>query len=707
MTSGRQILLVAFLVAMWFASATQAPGQTYGGRELVKAELIADTSAIVPGKPFTVGLLLHMVPGWHTYWKYPGDAGIPTEMKWKLPPGWKVSEIEWPIPLRIDEPGDIQIYGYHTEVLLMQQITPSASVSGPKAKLTADATWLVCEKICIPGHATASLDLPVAGQATIANEEMFARYRRALPQNWPGANVASFQWKRNGSDLSLAINSAALANYPFVEFYPSPTGKTVVGHPKIESIDQGKVIIRVPLESEERQLFSLPGIIVFGQAAEAAERSAWQLPEEIPAKITSSTSISALKFLLFGFIGGFILNLMPCVLPVISLKIFGFIRHAGDSRSKILRSGLAFVAGIFVWFIGLALILIGLKSAGHEITWALQFTNPNFVLAMSAVVLILALNLFGVFEISLPQGANQGLLNWTDRDDDVGAFFQGVFATLLATPCTAPYLGTALGFAFAQSNTMIFLMFLAIAVGMGAPYLLLAAHPAWLRFLPKPGPWMVRVKEFMGFMLLATLLFLLYVLGVQRGAEAVVWASAFLLALGIACWMKGSFLTPRASRFGRMIVIVSIVGVIVGSGWYFVGQKFRLTKTSSQLSISGDWSAFTPNRLKAELDQGRPVFIDFTAAWCITCKFNEATVLESNAVRDAFKLHNIVKLKADWTNADPAITKLLKQFGRPGVPLYVLYPRGKFEEPIVFPELLTKNILLEKIETMGGNVSVK
>jgi thiol:disulfide interchange protein/DsbC/DsbD-like thiol-disulfide interchange protein len=706
-TSRRLILPVVLLAAIWFACVVQAPGQTYGGRELVKAELIADTTAIVPGKPFTVGLLMRIVPGWHTYWKYPGDAGLPTELKWKLPPGWKVSEIEWPIPLKLDEPGDIQIYGYHSEVLLMQQITPPPSASGPTVRLTADANWLVCEKICIPGHASLNLELPVAGQATAANEEIFARYRRALPQSWPGANVAAFHWERIGSDLRLTINSTALGTYPFVEFYPRPEGTVVVGHPKTESIDKGKVIIRVPLGSEDRQLSWLPGTVVFGQGAEAANRNAWELPAEIPARSNSPPSTDALRFLLFGLIGGFILNLMPCVLPVISLKIFGFIRHAGDSRRKILRSGLAFVAGIFAWFIGLALLLMALKSAGREITWAFQFTNPYFVLAMSAVVFVFALNLFGVFEISLPQGANQGVLSWTDRDDDAGAFFQGVFATVLATPCTAPYLGTALGFAFAQSNTMIFLMFLAIAVGMGAPYLLLAAQPAWLRFLPKPGPWMVKIKEFMGFLLLATLLFLLSVLGAQRGVEAVIWTSAFLLVLGIACWMKGSFIVPTASLVRRSIVLVLMLALVIVGSIYFIGDKFRAAQTSSHLPISGDWNAFTPDRLKTELDQGHAVFIDFTAAWCITCKFNEATVLETGAVRDAFRMHDIVKLKADWTNADPEITKLLKQFGRPGVPLYVLYPKGKFVDPIVFPELLIKSILLEKIQTMGGNVSAK
>jgi thiol:disulfide interchange protein DsbD len=390
---------------------------------------------------------------------------------------------------------------------------------------------------------------------------------------------------------------------------------------------------------------------------------------------------------------------------VISLKIFGFVQHAGESRQRIFRSGLAFVAGIFTWFIGLALLLIALRSAGREITWAFQFTNPYFVLAMSAVVLVFALNLFGVFEISLPQSANRGLLAWTSREGDAGSFFQGVFATVLATPCTAPFLGTALGFSFTQPGWTIFVMFLAIAAGMGFPYLLLSAQPAWLRLLPKPGAWMERVKQLMGFFLLATLLFLLWVIGAERGVDAIIWTSCFLLALSLACWMKGSFLVPTASGTTRFVVLVLVLLIVIGSGWYF-GTKFQAaTLPSGATPLAGDWQPFTPERLQTELDQGHTVFVDFTAAWCLTCKFNEATVLESSAVREAFQRRGIVKFKADWTNADPAITKILKQFGRPGVPLYVLYPAGK--SPIVFPELLTQGIILEKLETITPAVAAE
>jgi thiol:disulfide interchange protein/DsbC/DsbD-like thiol-disulfide interchange protein len=689
-----------------FTLGPQAESQVYEGKQLVKAELLADRNAVVPGKPFTAGLLLRMTPRWHTYWKFSGDAGLPTELNWKLPPGWKVSEIQWPIPLKTTDPGDIQTYGYENEVLLIQEITPPPKIDNPSVKLFADASWLVCEKICIPGNATLQLELPISATSQPANTELFARYRRLLPQNWPGANVATANWSRAGSDLRLKIASETLANYPAVDFYPLPEQGIVVGHPKIESRNNREVVVRIPIESSGKNLSSIGGVVVFSQQANGVDRAAWEIQ---PARTISGAAPARARgiftFLLFGFLGGVILNLMPCVLPVISLKIFGFIQHAGQSRQKITRSGIAFAAGIFIWFISLALLLVGLKAAGRDITWGgFQFTNPYFVLGLSVVVLVFALNLFGVFEITLPQSITRRLLSTTERKDNLGSFFQGVFATVLATPCTAPFLGTALGFAFSQPALIILSMFVAIAAGMSAPYLVLCAYPAWLRFLPKPGPWMVHVKQFMGFLLFATLLFLLYVLGAQRGLEGAIWVSCFLLVIGVACWMKGAFIVPCATVLKKAVVLMLMFMLVIGSGIYFIGGKFRSTNLASADSrLRGDWQAFTPERLQTELEQGRAVFVDFTAAWCLTCKFNEANVLENGAVREAFQHHGIVKLKADWTNGDPAVTKLLQKFGRPGVPLYVLYP-GKNEEPIVFPELLTKSMVLEKLETVSRTV---
>lgn len=679
------------LLSILLLSISSAGAQMYQGRELVKAELLADTSAVVPGKPFTVGLLLRMQPHWHTYWKFSGDAGLPSEIKWDLPPGWKVSELQWPIPKKLFDPGDIQTYGYEDEVMLMQEITPPDSLGEGSIKLNAQANWLVCERLCVPGSANLSLNLPRSTSSSPANADLFARWRQTLPQKTPADLAVKTTLSPNG--LSIALQSSAIPKGASADFYPLPDEKTVLGHPKSEWRGE-ELVVTVPVETNPPD--ELRGLLAFGDG-----RGFYIGPAPAPAaspRAEPAVARGLWTFMLFGFIGGLILNLMPCVLPVISLKIFGFIKHAGQDRQAIVRNGVAFVLGIFAWFVGLALLLIALKSAGHQITWAAQFTNPYFVLILGVIVLVFALDLFGVFEIMLPQSLMHGMLHSATHEGEAGSFFQGVFATALATPCTAPFLGTALGFAFTQSPLIILSIFLAIAAGMSAPYLALSIHPAWIRFLPKPGNWMEHVKQFMGFLLLATLLFLLYVLGAQRGSEGLIWALCFLLVIALACWMKGRFITPLATRLTKAIVFVLMLALVAGSAFYFIGDKFRNAKIDI-VQASGDWQIFTPERLRTELDQDHAVFIDFTAAWCLTCKFNEKTVLESAQVREAFERHAVTKMKADWTNGDPVITKILQQFGRPGVPLYVLYP-GKSGEPFVFPELLTKNLVLEKLKTI-------
>src|SRR5262249_30758178 len=324
----------------WFvlALASQSLAQVYQGKELVKAELLADTSAIVPGKPFTIGLLLRMAPRWHTYWAFSGDAGLPTELKWKLPSGWNVGEIQWPIPLKTIDPGDIETYGYENEVLLMQEITPPQKLDNSPVKLPAEANWLVCEKICIPGSATLQLELPISTTSQSANSEVFARYRRLLPQNWPESSVAKANWSRVGRDLRLKITSETLANYRTQDFFPLPGQGIIVGHPTIESRNRNEVIFRIPIESSEKNLSSIPGLIVFSQQPNGEDRAAWRIgsPPTVSAAASTTPARSVFTFLLFGFLGGIILNLMPCVLPVISLKIFGFIQQAGQSRRKVL-----------------------------------------------------------------------------------------------------------------------------------------------------------------------------------------------------------------------------------------------------------------------------------------------------------------------------------------------------------------------------------
>lgn len=678
--------MVRWLLIFLTAVAVQA--QVYEGKTLVSASLVADTSAVVPGKPFEAGLLLEMAPHWHTYWEYAGDAGIPTTIAWTLPEGFASGPIQWPLPERIKEPGDIEVYAYGNKVLLLTTIVPPAQFAAESVTLKASAKWLVCAEICIPGSADVELTLPVAAQATPANEALFAQFRRQLPSAEPPPYQLA--WQREGKTLTLSVSG--LGDARSVDLFPLPAENQQIDHPKDGAVSDGKATVTMEVEGDLR------GVLIVDTSQ---GRKGWFVSSAAQSKIENRKSLIALwTALLYGFLGGLILNLMPCVLPVISLKIFGFIRQAGDDPRKILRHGLAFVAGIFVWFLGLGLLIVGLKAAGNEVTWAFQFQNPWFNLAISAIVFVFALNLFGVFEIVLPGRASNALAEASGGEGYAGSFGQGIFATLLATPCTAPFLGSALGFAFSQPAPVILAMFGSIALGMSAPYFLLSAQPGWMKILPKPGAWMERVKQFMGFPLIATLIWLLYILGNQKGFDAVIWALGFLLCLAIACWIYGAFCGPLSSPAARFVSLVIIVLLVAFGSWFFLAERFasaRGAAASAPESGGLSWQPFSQKALDGLLAEGKPVFVDFTADWCISCKFNERTAIDTPAVRAAFAKSGIVPMKADWTNANPEITAALKKFGRVGVPFYVLYPAGRADQPIILPEILTQQIVLDAL----------
>lgn len=423
--------------------------------------------------------------------------------------------------------------------------------------------------------------------------------------------------------------------------------------------------------------------------------SLWPQKETASHDQSSTSWVALLLALGSGLLGGLILNLMPCVLPVISLKIFGFISQAGESREKILRHGLAFTAGIYSWFLTLGLLILFLKSSGKQVTWAFQFQNPAFLLAISVIIFLFALNLFGIFEMTLSHQASSSLDKLAAHEGYRGSFFQGLFATLLATPCTAPFLGSALGFAFAQRGSIIMLMFFSIATGMAFPYLILSAKPGWMTFLPRPGAWMERVKQFMGFPLVATNIWLLYVLAQQRGLEAAIMTVTLLLILSLSAWIYGAFVTSNKSF---LAVIITLLIAAVGF-WFCVPKILALPKTTVALenSPSDDniaWIPYSETKLQELRTEGKAVFIDFSAAWCLTCQFNERTAINTAPVRALLKKEKIIPMKADWTNANPEITKALASFGRVGVPFYVFYPAGKDSKPITLSELLTTDQLL-------------
>jgi DsbC/DsbD-like thiol-disulfide interchange protein/cytochrome c biogenesis protein CcdA len=484
-------------------------GQMYQGTELVKASLLADVNGIVPGQPVTIGLELQTAPGWHTYWEYAGDAGVPTRADWKLPAGFTAGPIQWPIPARDQEPGDIVDYIYPGDVLLPVEIqTPADLKPGQTVTINAHASWLVCKDLCVPGKADVSITLPVVAANQPANADLFTETRAELPLKGRAPFAAA--WSRQGQALVLKL--VGLDPQATFDFFPLP-GDVQIGHPQVTPAS-----VSIPLVDPKATPDAIDGVVVL--KGKDGTSQIWQLPSSKPSAsiapagsgVASGGQSSLFYWLGLGFVGGLILNVMPCVLPVIALKIFGFIKQAGESPRRILALGFTFVAGIFAWFLLLAGLLVSFKLAGHQLNWAFQFQRPAFVAVMVVVLLLFALNLLGVFEIVLPQRIQAKVFDAAGGEGYAGTFWHGVFATLMATPCTAPFLGSALGFALAAPAPTVFAMFGSIAAGMSAPYAVLAVKPGWLRFLPKPGIWMVRVKQGLGVLMIGTVAWLGWVL---------------------------------------------------------------------------------------------------------------------------------------------------------------------------------------------------
>ena len=667
-----------------------------GTGEGVKAWIATDvTVPIQAGKPFTATVVLDLQPGFHTYWQYPGDSGLAPKVTWYLPEGWKAGPIEFAIPHQFSESGDMIVYGYEKQQLLRATITPPKDLPKDKIfKLKASLSWLACKELCVPGSADVALQVPGPTWATDLDWAS-----TSVPKGyWPLSGKPPFPVSISGKNGTKLVSFTGQVGAIY-EFYPDPAEGTTVGHVTRISSQGAKgpaVVFSIPWEGPA----PFRGLLVEQNGGQ--RKGWWMLNNDF--QVTDGNADKASLFVLLaalfsGFLGGLILNLMPCVLPVISLKIFSFIAQAGESPRRIFRHGLAFAAGIFIWFLGLGLLIIALKAGGSQVTWgAFQFQNPLFVVGLSVLVFLFALNLFGLFEITLPGSATTSLDHTARREGYGGSFFQGLFATLLATPCTAPFLGSALGFAFGQSSFVILAMFASVALGMSLPYLLLSAQPGWRKWIPKPGVWMERLKQFMGFPLLATNLWLLWVLQNQRGNEAALSLLALFLILGFCAWLFG-ILSVGGSR--ARVVYLSLIVLLALAAIAFTAQRIRVTQAAT-LKTSGAvvgiaWVPYTPEALTALRAEGKPVFLDFTASWCLTCQFNERAAINVPAVRQLIKEKGIIAMKGDWTNADPAITAALKSFDRVGVPLVVFYPAGKGSEPMVLPELLTEKILIDTL----------
>ena len=667
-----------------FFGAQLGLAQIQDGRELVHATLLTDTATVQAGQEFHIGVLYKIEPDWHIYWKYAGDSGIPTQIDWTLPPGFQAGPLQWPLPMRDKEPGDLEVFAYSSEVLLYTEVTAPATLPAGPIPIKADSKWLVCKSSCVPGEANLSLELN-SGQA-VADPALFQRYVAQVPRSLSANYGVGIS--RQGQQVTVAFSG--VGSSASLDFYPEPPSEVVLGHGK----QSGKAVT-FSIDSEGKPLDQLGGVVVirdgskaeaFQVAAQALTKSGAMAAGDQPQTLDLAALLQAVGFALLG---GLILNVMPCVLPVISLKIFGFVSEAGGQPDKAFRLALAFAAGILACFGLLAVGVVALRSAGANVGWGFQFQDERFVLIITCIVFAFALNLLGVYEITVSAGATGGLARLATGQGYASAFFQGVFATILATPCTAPFLGTASAFAFAQPPLITFLIFFSVGVGMAAPYLLLAANPKWLGYLPKPGEWMVRVKQVFGFLLLATVLWLAWIVGQLKGVQEMVVLGALLLLIGVIAWIKGSFWSPVASARTKWLSAAAVAGVVIlaVAGYSFFASPSKLA-----------WQKFSQESLDAALDSGRPVFVDFTADWCITCKANERFAIETATVRNVFAQRKVITLRADWTNGDPVITEILKQHGRAGVPMYLVYPGGKNREPALLPELISAQTVLDALK---------
>lgn len=702
--------LVASLVA-GLALATSvgaATGLAPGDPHPVQARLLVEQTSIRPDATFDIAVVLDMAPHWHTYWATSGDAGLPTRVTWTLPEGFEASQLQWPGPQRYTEAGDLTVFGYGDQVALFTQVRTPAQLPDT-IQAQAQVSWLVCADICIPGDTTLTWT-HVRGDA-IGDTGVLARYRPLLPTPLTAEDALTWSQtlRRIDGGLRLTVQVQAGHGAGLPDFFAMPPGDTAYleAGPRIEH-EPGAITASFDVMSYagEQPPERLTGVIGYAGADGTPQYRTITLDLSSPAGEAGFDLLSAdfrpasegslWIFVLMAMVGGFILNLMPCVLPVISLKVMSLVSQAGSSAARVRQLGLAFSAGIVTTFLALAAVVVALQAGGDQLGWGFQFQSPAFVVLLSGLVFVLGLSLFGVVTVRLP-GSGTTLGGLGDGEGPGSSFANGVLATILATPCTAPFLGAALGFAFSQPPATIAVIFLAAGVGMASPYLVLAWNPGWMAWLPKPGAWMERFKQGMGFLLMATVLWLLWILGKQLGMEAVVWSAAFLLCLALAAWVLGAWVDLRSTGRQRAIAWVVAIG-LAGAGFVWFVKPLLSSTPAVAAADELSWEAFDVGRIEAQIAEGRTVFIDFTADWCWTCKVNERTVLADADVRRQFTEQNVVMVQADWTSRNPEITELLRAFGRSGVPLYVIFPGGRPEQPLILPEVITPGLVIDYLQ---------
>lgn len=658
--------------------------------EHVKARLVSSQAAVAPGQRFTVALAQDIKPHWHTYWLNPGDSGQATTMDWR---GAEAGPIQWPTP-SIQAIGPIVNYGYEGRAALLVELTvPADAKPGARFQPAAEVRWLVCKDVCIPEQVSLGLDLPVAAQAQAGPDAaQIEEWRGAIPKPAPFA----VQLKPAAQGVQLSGPTAGVSK---AYFFADTWGAVAHSAPQAFKAEGGGWALELPAGDEPvKPGQPLSGVVVL---TTAAGDQAWTVsapmpagagkgpgPAELSAPTAEATTSAAvpesdlglLPALALALVGGLILNLMPCVFPVLSIKALALVNR-GDHKAE----GLAYTAGVLASFAALAAVLIALRAGGQQVGWGFQFHSPVFVLVVAYLLFLVGLNLSGFFDVG---GSFAGVgSSLAAKQGLAGSFFTGVLAAVVATPCTAPFMGAALAFALAQPAAVMLAVFLALGLGLALPFLVLAFWPAAQHWLPRPGAWMDKFKQFLAFPMYAAVVWLLWVLAQQAGADGVALALGGLVVIAFGLWWR------NASGGSAVGTVAALAGVALA-----LGLSAWIRPVAADVHAESAAEAFSAERLAELRAQNKPVFVNMTASWCISCLVNERVALSRPEVKDAFAKAGVAYLKGDWTREDPAITAVLKAHGRSGVPLYLYYAPGAAEAQVL-PQILTPGLVIEAVST--------
>jgi len=671
----------------------------------VDLDLIPEQTAAVPGQTLWLSLRMTHDPRWHTYWINPGDAGLPTEIAWTLPEGVAAGDIVWPIPERFDLPADLVDFGYTGEIFLLVPLTLPADYAAAALPLSAAVKWYECDEVCIPGNASITLDLPVAPTAEPNTDQAhaFAQTRESQPR----ADIrldATFHYSDGALNLLVQATEAIFDDASSIVFIPDEHG--VVDYLAPQDITRQVSSLQLLQRQHTRVARTMPqrvGGLLLVEGADGREL-AYQVqaqPQQgdiaaLGTMPASAPDLGIATVFLFALLGGLILNLMPCVFPVLSLKVLSLANAHGSAAREQRMHGIAYTAGVMLSFFTLAAVLLTLQASGAAIGWGFQLQQPWIVAILIFVFFVMGLSMSGVVEFGTSLMGIGG--NLQEQEGLRGSFFTGVLASVVASPCTAPFMGAALGFAFTQSMPVALTVFLALGFGMALPFLALSFVPALSRFLPRPGAWMQSFRQILAFPLYATAVWLLWVLGNQAGSNGMALVLGACVLLAFACWVWQQRHHSRGAwRHVKTALVLLSVGV---AGSVLFSPMLQSRDGGQVVAADANYEAYSAARLAELRAQGKPVFINMTAAWCITCLVNEKLALSTDVVVDALADKEVTYLKGDWTNNDPAITEVLRQYETSGVPLYLMFPADASKPAEVLPQILTESIVLAALDRL-------